>query len=96
VSVEGSAEALAPAGGAEHRRARAGARFARRLADSPEIGIIAALVVAVAVFTSINPLFLSVSDLQNPLGVDLAGFGILAVGEAFVIITGGIDLSVGR
>ena len=70
-------------------------RFARRLADSPEIGIIAALAVAVAVFTSINPLFLSVSDLQNPLGVDLAGFGILAIGESFAIITGGIDLSVG-
>ncbi|HLW94404.1 MAG TPA: ABC transporter permease [Solirubrobacteraceae bacterium] len=67
----------------------------RRLADSPEIGIIAALIVAVIVFTSINPLFLSVSDLQNPLGVDLAGFGILAVGESIVIMTGGIDLSVG-
>jgi len=95
MSVEGSAEALAPAGGAESHRGGAGARFARRLADSPEIGIIAALVAAVVVFTSINPLFLSVSDLQNPLGVDLAGFGILTIGEAFVIITGGIDLSVG-
>jgi ribose transport system permease protein len=95
MSVEESAGAIGPVGGAEQRRGGAGARFARRLADSPEIGIIAALVAAVVVFTSINPLFLSVSDLQDPLGVDLAGFGILAVGEAFVIITGGIDLSVG-
>ena len=76
--------------------AEAGGRLLlRRLADSPEIGIIAALIAAVVVFTSINPLFLSISDLQNPLGVDLAGFGILAVGESFAIMTGGIDLSVG-
>jgi ribose transport system permease protein len=93
VTAEGSAEALVPSGG--EQEGSAGLRFARRLADSPEIGIIAALAVAVIVFTSLNPLFLSVSDLQNPLGVDLAGFGILAVGESFVIITGGIDLSVG-
>jgi ribose transport system permease protein len=94
--AESSAEALGPAGdGYRRRRGGAGVRFVQRLANSPEIGIIAALVVAVVVFTSINPLFLSVSDLQNPLGVDLAGFGILAIGESFVIITGGIDLSVG-
>ena len=35
----------------------AGMRFARRLADSPEIGIIAALAAAIVVFTSLNPLF---------------------------------------
>jgi len=75
--------------------AGATARILGRLADSPEIGIIFAVIVAFAVFTSINPLFASVGDLQNPLGVDLAGFGILGVGEALTIITGGIDLSVG-
>ena len=94
MTAEGTAQTLGH-GDSERPRSGAGARLARRLADSPEIGIIAALIAAVAVFTSINPLFLSVSDLQNPLGVDLAGFGILAVGESFVIITGGIDLSVG-
>jgi ribose transport system permease protein len=73
----------------------AGARIAARLADSPEIGIILALIIAFVIFTSINPLFSSVSDLQNPLGIDLAGFGIIGVGEALTIITGGIDLSVG-
>ena len=71
------------------------ARILGRLADSPEIGIILAVIVAFVVFTAINPLFASVSDLQDPLGVDLAGFGILGVGEALTIITGGIDLSVG-
>jgi ribose transport system permease protein len=94
MSADPSADVLAPAGGGQ-QQGGAGMRLARRLADSPEIGIIAALAVAVIVFTSLNPLFLSVSDLQNPLGVDLAGFGILAIGESFVIMTGGIDLSVG-
>jgi ribose transport system permease protein len=69
-------------------------RFGRRLADTPELGIIAAVGVAFAIFTSINPLFASGSELQN-LGVDLAEFGILAIGESFAIITGGIDLGVG-
>lgn len=70
-------------------------RLLRRMSDSPEIGIIIALVIVFAAFTAKNPLFASASDLQNPLGVDLAGFGILAIGESFAIITGGIDLSVG-
>jgi ribose transport system permease protein len=68
--------------------------FAARLADSPEIGIVVAVIAAFAIFAAINPLFASVAELQN-LGVDLAGFGILAVGESFAILTGGIDLSVG-
>jgi ribose transport system permease protein len=75
--------------------AGAGRRLARRMVDSPEIGIIIALIVAFVVFSLKNPLFASVSDLQAPLGIDLAGFGILAIGESFAIITGGIDLSVG-
>ena len=73
---------------------RSARRVAARLADSPEIGIIVAVIAAFVIFTAINPLFGSISELQN-LGVDLAGFGILAVGESFTIITGGIDLSVG-
>ncbi len=73
---------------------RAAVRFAQRLADTPELGIIAAVGVAFAIFASINPLFASGSELQN-LGVDLAEFGILAIGESFAIITGGIDLGIG-
>jgi ribose transport system permease protein len=91
--ADASAEAVGELG--RRRRAKGAARLAARLADSPEIGIIIALAAAFAVFTAINPLFASVSDLQNPLGVDLAGFGILAIGESFAIMTGGIDLSVG-
>jgi len=78
----------------DHAGTSTAARFARYLVDVPEIGIIIAVLVAFAIFTSINSLFSSVSELQD-LGIDLAGFGILAVGESFTIITGGIDLSPG-
>lgn len=75
-------------------RQGAASRVSRWFIDVPEIGIIVAVLVAFGIFASINHLVASVSELEN-LGIDLAGFGILAVGEAFTIITGGIDLSPG-
>jgi ribose transport system permease protein len=69
-------------------------RVRQLLVDTPEIGIVIAVLISFAIFTSINSDFASVSELQN-LGVDLAGFAILAVGESLCIMTGGIDLSVG-
>ncbi len=72
----------------------AGSRLRELLIGTPEIGIVAAVIVAFAVFAAINSDFASGAELQN-LGIDLAGFAILAVGESFCIITGGIDLSVG-
>lgn len=86
----GPSQAAAP-----RTRSEVARRVVRRLSDSPEIGIVLALIVTFTAFTIKNPLFASVSDLQNPLGIDLAGFGILAIGESLAIITGGIDLSVG-
>jgi ribose transport system permease protein len=70
------------------------ARLRQLLVDTPEIGIVVAVIVAFAIFTAKNSDFASGAELQN-LGVDLAGFAILAIGESFCIITGGIDLSVG-
>jgi ribose transport system permease protein len=93
MAEEGSVEELGAADGKRPGR-RAAIRFAQRLSDTPELGIIAAVGVAFAIFASINPLFASGSELQN-LGVDLAEFGILAIGESFAIITGGIDLGIG-
>jgi len=90
----GQADGEGPESNREGPGRSRGLRLAARLADSPEIGIIVAVIVAFAIFTAINPLFGSISELQN-LGVDLAGFGILAVGESLTIITGGINLSVG-
>ena len=47
------------------------------------------------VFLSImNPRFLSVTNLQN-LARIVGMFGIFSIGVGFVIMTGGIDLSVG-
>lgn len=59
-----------------------------------EAGIILALV-AIAGFTALlNPQFLSGYNLQL-LSRQIAIFGILAIGEMFVIITTGVDLSPG-
>lgn len=69
-------------------------RLRRMLVDTPEIGIVLAVIVSFAIFTAINSDFASGAELQN-IGVDLAGFAILAIGESFCIITGGIDLGVG-
>jgi ribose transport system permease protein len=51
-------------------------------------------VLLVIVFSAINPVFFGVGPLSNVL-VTWAPIVLLAVGETFVIVTGGIDLSVG-
>jgi ribose transport system permease protein len=69
-------------------------RLLRKLAESPEAGVIIACV-AVFIVIAINaPTYASVGNLQV-MGRDLSQVGILAVGESLVILTGGIDLSVG-
>ncbi len=56
---------------------------------------ITGLLIAVFVFTALlEPNFLTAYNLQNTLRWT-ALFGIISIGTAFVIITGGIDLSVG-
>jgi ribose transport system permease protein len=58
------------------------------------LGILGLLVV-ICVFTAImNPNFLSAYNLQNTLRWT-ALYGIISIGVAFVIISGGIDLSIG-
>ncbi len=53
------------------------------------------LLIAVLIFTAvIEPRFLTAYNLQNTIRWT-ALFGIISIGAAFVIITGGIDLSVG-
>ena len=59
-----------------------------------ELGIFAMLVVLCIVVTILNPLFLSVMNLQNTARL-VGMFGIFSIGVGVVIITGGIDLSVG-
>ena len=71
-----------------------GARWTRRLAETPEIGVIVACVVVFAGVWIDKHSFADLANLQE-MGRNLAEFGVLAVGESVVILTGGIDLSVG-
>jgi ribose transport system permease protein len=57
-------------------------------------GIFGLLVVVFAATAMINPQFVSGYNLQNLVGWTSL-FGIISIGVAFVIITGGIDLSIG-
>src|SRR5471032_3211579 len=59
-----------------------------------EIGIFALLLLLCAVTTIKNPAFLSTTNLTNLANV-IGLFGIFSIGLGLVIITGGIDLSVG-
>lgn len=59
-----------------------------------DIGLLVLILVVGAVVAAINPRFLSPINLGNT--ANLVGlFGLFAIGQAFVIITGGIELSVG-
>src|SRR5437764_3197034 len=59
-----------------------------------ELGIFILLVVLCAIVAIINPKFLLAINLQN-LTRMIGAFGIFSIGLGLVIITGGIDLSVG-
>jgi ribose transport system permease protein len=52
------------------------------------------LIVLCAIVTALNPRFLSAANLQNTSRL-IGAFGIFSLGLGLVIITGGIDLSVG-
>jgi ribose transport system permease protein len=74
--------------------ARGFTRLTRRLSETPEIGVVlACVVVFVGVYLDKSS-FANASNLQE-MGRNLAEFGTLAIGESFVVLTGGIDLSVG-
>lgn len=59
-----------------------------------ELGIFVLLVVLCVIVAVINPNFLAVINLQN-LARQIGAFGIFSIGLGLVIITGGIELSVG-
>jgi ribose transport system permease protein len=79
-----------PAGAPE----RTGRRLLRTLAASPEAGVIIACVVVFVLIAVNATTYASVGNLQV-MGRDLAQVGILAIAESLVVLTGGIDLSVG-
>jgi ribose transport system permease protein len=59
-----------------------------------ELGIFILLIVLCIIVSIINPNFLAVINLQN-LARQIGAFGIFSIGLGLVIITGGIELSVG-
>jgi ribose transport system permease protein len=59
-----------------------------------EIGVLLLLVALCAVMAVASPQFLSVTNLQN-VGRLVGTYGIFSIGVGIVIISGGIDLSVG-
>src|SRR5215213_2206731 len=59
-----------------------------------ELGIFVLLIVLCIIVSAINPNFLLAINLQN-LARQISAFGIFSIGLGLVIITGGIELSVG-
>jgi ribose transport system permease protein len=59
-----------------------------------ELGILILLIVLCAVVAFLNPQFLSAANIQNTSRL-IGTYGIFSIGVGIVIITGGIDLSVG-
>jgi len=72
------------------RKSRRGPAFIR----TKEFSVFVALAVLCCVIAVLSPYFLRVNNLFNVLR-QFSIIGILAVGQALIIITGGIDLSVG-
>ena len=66
----------------------------KRFKMKREYNMLLVLVVMLVVCAFISPTFRTVQNLINLLGHN-AVYGLLSVGMAFVIITGGVDLSVG-
>lgn len=59
-----------------------------------EFGIIVALIATVAIFSAIDPMYFTMGNLVDIVDQSTIN-GLIALGITFVIITGGIDLSVG-
>jgi ribose transport system permease protein len=59
-----------------------------------DLGLLVLILLVGTVVAVLNPLFLSPINLANTANL-IGLFGIFAIGQAIVIITGGIDLSVG-
>lgn len=66
----------------------------RAVVDIPEFGVVAACAGVFVIVTILQPRFANESNLQV-IGLDLANYGILAIGAGIVILTSGIDLSPG-
>jgi ribose transport system permease protein len=88
-----AAEAPPPEPGPDARRALS--RLPRRLLSANESWTVLALILIMGYFTASSPgRFLTAGDLSN-IAANAAPILVMAVGQTFVILTAGIDLSVG-
>ena len=67
--------------------------FIRR--EIGRVAALASLVIIFAFFTIMRPVFASWANVSGGILMSTTVIGLLAIGVTFVIITGGIDLSVG-
>lgn len=65
-----------------------------RISSAAQFLIVAAVVIECVVFALLSPSFLTLDNFVN-VALQIAIYGILAVGMTLVILTGGIDLSIG-
>lgn len=72
-----------------------GVAAVRRLLGAQTAWIVALLLVVISVFALLRPAEFATIDNFRNMAVDASGLLLLAVGMTFVIVTGGIDLSVG-
>jgi ribose/xylose/arabinose/galactoside ABC-type transport system permease subunit len=68
--------------------------FLYRLFHAQEVGVFSALVVLIIAMSFLSPFFLKPQNIFNILR-GMSTIGIMAIGETMIIITAGIDLSVG-
>src|SRR5689334_16224784 len=59
-----------------------------------DLGLLGLIVVVCTITAILNPLFLSPINIANTANL-VGQFGLLSIAQGFVIITGGIELSVG-
>ena len=69
-------------------------KFFFRLLAVPELGVVVALMICISIFQSINPVFLS-GEVVGSIIQAVTFVSIIAVGQAFLLIGGNFDLSVG-
>jgi ribose transport system permease protein len=75
-------------------RQRSSTPFWRRLVQSREFGVFLALLALVIAMRFLTPYFWKPENIFNVLR-GMSTIGIMAIGQTMIIITGGIDLSVG-
>ena len=79
---------------ADQKKALAEPGILRRLLGSRESGVFVALIILGILMSFLSPYFLKTNNLFNVLR-GMSTIGIMAIGMTMVIVSGGIDLSVG-